>query len=217
MSTAPDDIRLFVPPDLAGTGESDPIRFYRWPIIGSLYRRRVELCLRGLSGGARVLEVGYGSGVSFPELAMRYREVHGIDLTPAPESLVRSFRAAQLEPLLAQGSVLSLPYENEYFDAVLLVSILEHLQPDELAIAFRELWRVLRPGGQLVYGTPVDRPAMTFMFRLLGYDIRDHHFSSHSAIAEGARDVFGPGTITRLTGLGGLAGAVYEAGNFSRR
>ena len=59
---------------------SDPLRFYFVPVLGSLYRRRVELCLTECRPGERVLEVGFGSGVALPTLAEIYPEVHGIDL-----------------------------------------------------------------------------------------------------------------------------------------
>jgi len=39
---------------------------------------------------------------------------------------------------------LKMPYADNYFDTVLLVSILEHLKPLELAQAFVEVNRVLK-------------------------------------------------------------------------
>jgi len=56
-----------------GVDRKDPIRFYRLPIIGRLYQRRIELCLEQLRGGDSVLEIGFGSGVSFPNLAEMYQ------------------------------------------------------------------------------------------------------------------------------------------------
>ena len=50
-----------------GVDEKDPIRFYYWPVIGSVYRRRVEMCLEKCQGGERILEVGFGTGLSFSE------------------------------------------------------------------------------------------------------------------------------------------------------
>lgn len=216
MNTTARDIPLFLPRNLEGVGHSDPIRYYDWPVLGPLYRRRVQLCLSQLRGGARVLEVGYGSGVSFLELTRRYREVYGIDLHPVPESLRQALAAQGLTPDLRQGSVISLPYGSGFFDAVLLVSILEHLKPPELEQAFGEIHRVLAPGGQLVYGVPVDRPLMTMMFGALGASIKDHHFSTHRDVAAAAERRFPNGDVLQLRALGGLAGAVYEVGTFSR-
>ena len=217
MNASTRDIPLFLPRGLEGIGHSDPIRLYSWPLLGPLYRQRVQLCLGEMRGGTRVLEVGYGSGVSFLELARRYREVHGLDLHPAPDALRRALANQGLTPELRQGSVLAMPYADGTFDAVLLVSILEHLKPAELRQAFAEINRVLVPGGQLVYGVPVDRPLMTVVFGALGVRIRDHHFSTHAEIAAAAATSFDQVALRQLRPLGGAAGAVYEVGSFTTR
>lgn len=216
MNAAVRDIPLFLPQGLQDIGDSDPIRLYRWPILGRLYRKRVQLCLSELRGGLRVLEIGYGSGVSFLELARRYDEVHGLDLHPAPASLQSALSERGLRPELRQGSVLEMPYRSDFFDAVLLVSILEHLKPAELQRAFEEIRRVLVKGGQLVYGVPIDRRLMTVAFGALGVSIRDHHFSSHSDIAAAASRRFTLGGLKQLRAIGGRVGAVYEVGSFVR-
>jgi ubiquinone/menaquinone biosynthesis C-methylase UbiE len=158
-----------------GVDEKDPIKFYRLPVIGRMYQRRIELCLEQLTGGQSVLEVGFGSGVSFLNLSQLYQEIHGLDLTADVLQVSEMFANLGVQTELRNGSVLEMPYPDQSFDAVLLISILEHLQPQEQIIAFREIWRVLKPGGQVVYGVPVERPLMVFLFRLLGTDIRQHH------------------------------------------
>ena len=82
--------------------------------------------------------------------------------------------------------------------------------------ALREIWRVLKPGGQVVYGVPVERPFMVFMFRLLGTDIRQHHFSTEADVRKAAQEVFGPGNITPMRSPLGLFGRVYEVGDFRK-
>jgi SAM-dependent methyltransferase len=117
---------------------------------------------------------------------------------------------------LRNGSVLAMPYPDQSFDAVLLISILEHLQPYEQHQAFQEIWRVLKPGGQVVYGVPVERPFMVFMFRLLGTNIREHHFSTEADVRMAAQEVFGLGNITSMRGPLGLFGRVYEVGDYRK-
>jgi ubiquinone/menaquinone biosynthesis C-methylase UbiE len=198
----------------AGVNRDDPIRFYHWPIIGRLYRRRIEMCLAECRGGARVLEIGFGSGVTFLNLHDLYAEIHGLDLTASVEEVSRVFAALGISTQLQNGDVRRMPYAAEFFDTVLLISILEHLKPDQLVAAFQEIRRVLKPGGQVVYGVPVERPFMVFMFRLLGTDIRAHHFSTEADVATAARAVLAP---VRVTPLRSWAGQVYEVGHFAKQ
>ena len=199
-----------------GVDEKDPIKFYRLPVIGRMYQRRIELCLEQLTGGQSVLEVGFGSGVSFLNLSQLYQEIHGLDLTADVRQVGEMFASLGIQTELRNGSVLEMPYPDQSFDTVLLISILEHLQPYEQHQAFREIWRVLKPGGQVVYGVPVERPLMVFLFRLLGTDIRQHHFSTEADVRVAAQEVFGPGNITPMRGPLGLFGRVYEVGEYRK-
>jgi ubiquinone/menaquinone biosynthesis C-methylase UbiE len=115
---------------------------------------------------------------------------------------------------LEKGDVLKMPYEDNFFDTVLLVSILEHLKPIELEQAFVEVRRVLKSGGQMVYGTPVEKPFMVFMFRMLGHNIRDEHFSTEKEIAAAAYKAFSKGKVIQMKSTPPIAGAVYTVGNF---
>ena len=200
-----------------GVSRDDPIRFYRWPILGTMYRRRVELCMAELWGGERILEVGFGSGITFLNLHTRYREIHGLDLTAAVEAVKTAFASVQIEVHLQNGDVLDMPYANGFFDAVLLVSILEHLRPEQLRPAFREIRRVLKPGGQAVYGVPVERPLMALAFRLLGYDIRRYHFSTEKDVSAAAGSVLEMVRLVQMQGILPMFGRVYEVGHLVKR
>lgn len=202
--------------EYVGVDRDDPLRFYFRPVLGKMYRRRIELSLAQCSGGRRVLEVGFGSGVTFLNLSRMYEEIHGLDLNASVEQVSELFEKKQIRTHLQNGSVLSMPYENDFFDTVLLISILEHLKPSELVKAFEEIRRVLRPGGQVVYGVPIERAFMVFMFRLLGYNIREHHFSTEKDVSEAAESVLEKVRIIRMKSVPAIFGAVYEIGHFRK-
>src|SRR3990170_7181893 len=197
-----------------GVNRDDPIRFYHLPIIGGLYRRRVELCLGELDGGERVLEIGFGSGVAFFNLSERYTEIHGVDLTADVDQVGEFFLRHGIRTFLRNGSILALPYPDGLFDSVLLISILEHLMPADQLQAFREIARVVRPGGQVVYGVPSERRLMVLLFRLLGHDIRKEHFSTEKDVARAARQFLKEERILTMTGPLGFLGGIYEVGHF---
>ena len=52
-----------------------------------------------------------------------------------------------LDPHLQQADVMSLPYEDQSFDAVMAAHVLEHLPDPQRALA--EMVRVLKPGGMV--------------------------------------------------------------------
>jgi ubiquinone/menaquinone biosynthesis C-methylase UbiE len=190
----------------------NPLPLYYWPVVGKLYRERVELCLGALTPGQRVLEVGFGSGVTFPNLAELYDEIHGIDLHADIEATTEAFGRLGIEPILRRENLLALTYATGFFDAVLCISILEHLRPAEQAMAMGEIRRILKPGGRLVYGVPVERRLMVAGFRLLGYDIRTHHFSTERDVSAAADAQLRRLTLRGYAPFGGILGRLYEVG-----
>jgi ubiquinone/menaquinone biosynthesis C-methylase UbiE len=200
--------------EYAGADRDDPLRFYFWPVLGRMYRRRVEMCLAQCTGDGRILEVGFGSGVTFLNLSQMYEEIYGLDLNAPAEEVSSLFKAKQIQTHLQNGSVLSMPYENDFFDTILLISILEHLKPSELVKAFEEIRRVLKPKGQVVYGVPIERPFMVFMFRLLGYNIHEHHFSTEKDVQDTAQKIFKKVRTVQMNSTPSIFGPVYEIGHF---
>ncbi len=166
------------------------------------------------TGGQRVLEVGFGAGVTFLNLHERYKEIYGLDLNASVEDVAFVFRARQIETHLQNGSVLAMPYPDNFFDTVLLISVLEHLRPSEQAQAFGEVRRVLRPAGQAIYGVPIERRFMVAMFRLLGFNIREHHFSTQKDVFNAANGVLEKVKVIRMQSIPSFFGQVYEVGHF---
>lgn len=196
----------------------DPIKYYFWPFLGRLYRHRVECALSFCKNGDHVIEIGYGSGVSFLNLEKKFKNISGVDLCSDPSAIQSLYQPQGLELSLFKGSILNLSmFADGTADTVLVISLLEHLRADELELAMKEIHRVLKPGGQLVYGVPVDRPMMTFAFWLMGIRIKEIHFSSHQDVSEVARKVFHTGEIIDLNSLIPLTGSVYQVGHFNKR
>lgn len=193
------------------------MRYYRWPILGKMYRRRVEMCLDECKGGQRILEVGFGVGLTFSNLAGEYDEIHGVDLDANIEGVTSMHRSLGIDTHLEKGNVLDMRFRDASFDTVLLISILEHLRPEELSRAFTEIKRVLKPGGQVVYGVPIERPFMVLMFRLLGWDSREHHFSTEEEIRRAAGSQLAEVNVTQMLSYPPIFGSVYEVGHFVMR
>jgi ubiquinone/menaquinone biosynthesis C-methylase UbiE len=209
-------LRLLPYKEYRGVQKIYSVIFYYLPLIGGMYRRRVEMCLAECKGGGNILEVGFGSGLTFLNLSGMYEKIYGLDLTCNVEDVKQVFAARGVHPILRNGDVLEMPYEDNQFDTVLLISILEHLKPRELEQAFREIQRVLKPGGQMIYGVPVERPLMVFVFRLLGYNIREYHFSTERDVAQAAERFFKKVSVRPMKASLPFLGSVYEIGHFTK-
>ena len=111
--------------------------------------------------GERILEVGPGTGYFALPMASRILpggRLAGLDLQQQMlDELARRASEQGVENLeLRQGDATALPYEDAAFDAAYLVTVLGEI-PDQVA-ALRELRRVVRPGGRLVFGETVLDP-----------------------------------------------------------
>jgi hypothetical protein len=55
---------------------------------------------------------------------------------------------------------------------------------------------------------------MVFMFRLLGYNIREHHFSTQLDVSAAAGRFLTRKRLVQMRALAGLLGPVYEVGHY---
>lgn len=170
--------------------EEDPLRLYYSPLVGRFYHRRVDVAMSLIGKGHRVLDVGFGSGTSFLELNARFDNIYGLDMHQYGGNIKEIYGREGVSVRLSEGSILDPPYEDNYFDAILAISILEHLQPADLPRVMVQASRLLRPGGIFVIGMPGLNSMMSAAFRVLGYDISKHHFSSPHQALEAAGQVF---------------------------
>lgn len=109
-----------------------------------------------VAAGGRVLDVGSADAPSAQWFHDRARERVTLDVDP---------RGLSVDGVC--GSALSLPFADASFDAVAAFDVIEHCEPESVAV--RELHRVLRPGGVLVVSVPAYQWAWT------GHDVANAH------------------------------------------
>lgn len=176
--------------------ERDPTRYYHTPVLGRMYRSRVLRGIAELPVGHSVLDIGYGSGVAFINLAQKFNEIHGIDIHDRSTEVARSFDSFGLNLSLRQGSIFELPYEDNSLDAAIAISLHEHLPPDMQQRAFAEVHRVLKPGGCYVVGVPGVHALMTAAFGAMGWNINLQHICTHMRVLDEMRNNFDVDTET---------------------
>ncbi len=203
---------------LVVTGPVDHAEWNHRAFLGFVQRRRFALALDALPRGrvARLLEIGYGSGVFMPELAAHADELYGIDPHPHAAAVGDVLARAGVHATLARGTAEALPYPDATFDVVLAVSSFEFI-PDPVRAA-REIARVLTPEGRAIVVTPGSSPLLDLALRVVtgesaksDYDDRRARVvpALDAALALAGKRVFPP--------LAGALLPVYTAYRFRRR
>ena len=118
---------------LVPNGPTDPIAYYKRPLIGRFFRERINLGLRMIADRryAKALEVGYGAGAVLRAIAPSVDELYGIDLDADPAVARAWLGSYGRTARLIKGSVYELPYETAEFDLALSFSVFEHLHEYE--------------------------------------------------------------------------------------
>ena len=93
-----------------------------------------------------VLDIGCGHGDFLRDVYARTPHTYGID--PDAEALASN----SIIQHTTVGSTDQLLFEDQFFDLVVSAWVLEHLEQPEQA--FQEVYRVLKPGGRVIFLTP---------------------------------------------------------------
>lgn len=126
--------------------------------IDPAFAKRARFILRAIETekSRKILDAGCGRGF-YPHALSFFafpKEIHGIDISNEYLSIARQY-CTDKRVRLQKGSLYSLPYPDNYFDAVICSEVLEHLDNDTAGA--RELHRVLKKDGLLLVSVPNER------------------------------------------------------------
>lgn len=138
------------------------------------YRARREILAdyltreAALPKGARILEIGCGTGHNLPMLA-GFGEVDAIEIDPA----ARGFAAERLGKPVGDAPLPALTgVERSAYDLVAVLDVVEHVEDDVAAL--KGMAEVLKPGGAIL----VTVPAHPWMWS--AHDTVNHHHRRYS-------------------------------------
>ena len=118
---------------------------------GSLrWRRRVSMLMKEIMPHHCVLEVGCGTGLLTKELAGKVERLVSLDISPQLLEIARDETEKKNVTFFCSNAY-ELGFKDDTFDYIVGMSILHHLDIDR---ALREIFRVLRNGGKMVFSEP---------------------------------------------------------------
>jgi ubiquinone/menaquinone biosynthesis C-methylase UbiE len=118
----------------------------------------------GLGPGRLALEVGCGTGLFLEQVSRSGATVRALDLSTHLLARARERLRGRPNVALECGNAEQMPYADGTFDAVYGSSVLHHLDLDR---ALREVFRILKPGGRIVFTEPnILNPQVAVMFKV---------------------------------------------------
>ncbi len=106
-----------------------------------------RICANLDNQDVRILDVGCGTGANLKMLGL-YGQAEGVDIS---EQAVEFCKRRGLSSVKL-GAIEELPYDDQSFDIITALDVLEHLDDDGAGL--QEMRRVLRPGGTLLLFVP---------------------------------------------------------------
>jgi SAM-dependent methyltransferase len=121
------------------------------PVLADLRAQKANKLIPTKLRSGRILDIGCGT---FPYFLAHtsFAEKFAIDQIPLPQHTASELK---IESYTLDLEVQPrLPFEDHFFEAVTLLAVVEHLDPAHMAALFKEIYRVLRPGGMVILTTP---------------------------------------------------------------
>jgi SAM-dependent methyltransferase len=157
-------------------------------------RRVLAAVLDGLAlpAGIRILDAGCGSGRNMVDLALR-GTVAGVELA---SSSLEEARARGVGEVRAGSLEEPLPFDDDAFDLAVALDVLEHLGDDRPA--WRELARVVAPGGHVVVTVP------QYGWLWGEHDVVSHHHRRYTRALIAERAAAAGWRVERMTSINSL-------------
>ncbi len=189
-------MKLLTQEDLKPLVQADPnqmiysIDSYFKPIRKILFRKRLKMVLKlmGNKEYQNFLDIGLGSGIFLPELSSRTKKLTATDTHKNIEVVKNIINSKNISANLLKADVRQMPFEDNSFDGILCLSVLEFVS--DINQAIKEIKRVARPKAKIIIGIPVFNPITDLCYKMIGYKkyADSFHKSNHQIIIKAIKE-----------------------------
>jgi ubiquinone/menaquinone biosynthesis C-methylase UbiE len=149
---------------LTNTGEVDYYNlYYKFPVsMVFRYRLKKIVDLLGSRKYPVLLEAGTGSGIFLPELSKHCERLYACDIHDKIEHLKKLCDHYNISNCnLSVQNIENTDYESNYFDVVVIMSVLEFVSSPETAV--KEIKRILKYNGILLTLCPMENHILDYL------------------------------------------------------
>ncbi|HNW23798.1 MAG TPA: class I SAM-dependent methyltransferase [Candidatus Dojkabacteria bacterium] len=149
----------------------------KWKESTTIYH---DLILKNVNEKTYLLDVGCGHSTLLADIYSKTTNTYGID--PDINALKRNTLIKNIKNCFVE----KMPYKDNFFDLVICSWVLEHLlEPKK---SFKEIYRVLKPSGKLIFLTPNRLNYNVWIIRLIPQ--RFHNFLTQKLYNRQEHDTF---------------------------
>ena len=141
-----------------------------YDIIAFIYRDKIikkaldYFIKKYLSENSHVLHAGCGSGEV--DTSIRdYIKITALDFSDNALMLYKQVNGKSSNTV--KGDIKNLPFENETFDGVYNLGVMEHFEETEVLLILKEFRRILKPGGRILLFIPPEYGLSVLFFKTL--------------------------------------------------
>ena len=167
----PQDLKRYIPSKYLNYGSFGP---YHLPLFGKMYFGRIKEILRIFSNLKKefndILDIGGGMGLFSLNFKLNFpkSKISILDKTIIAEiqESITSKRKYGIEECIQGDIEKKTPYDNETFDLIFALDILEHV--NDPSIALDEILRILKKKGLIFISVPIEGWILSLGRRFLG-------------------------------------------------
>lgn len=101
-----------------------------------------------------LLDIGFGRG-NLEKKILRHKlkiDLYGIDISPKAVSTAKK----EMKGKYVVGNIFKLPFYTSFFDNLVILDVIEHIEKDRIMVGFKEVKRVLKTEGNLIISVPLN-------------------------------------------------------------